>query len=119
MEGIPMTVPEQPGSKRRARKRADGEGSIRYSESKKLWIGRLMVGYRPDGKPDRFCCSGMGRPFEAIIRPRCEACGPPPAPWEGRWGRAGEAGPDGLPTMGPLGCNRTDSSAGNRQVAPV
>src|SRR4051794_26297751 len=38
--------------KRRARKRADGEGSIRFSETKKLWIGRVMVGYRPDGKAD-------------------------------------------------------------------
>jgi hypothetical protein len=38
--------------KTRKRKRPDGDGSIRYSESKKLWIGRVMVGYRPDGKPD-------------------------------------------------------------------
>jgi integrase len=37
---------------RKAKKRADGEGSIRYSESKKLWIGRVMVGRRLDGKPD-------------------------------------------------------------------
>ena len=36
----------------RKRKRPDGDGSIRYSEAKKLWIGRVMVGYRPDGKPD-------------------------------------------------------------------
>ena len=38
--------------KGRKRKRPDGDGSIRYSEAKKLWIGRVMVGYRPDGKPD-------------------------------------------------------------------
>ena len=37
---------------RKARKRADGEGSIRYSETKELWIGRLMVARRLDGKPD-------------------------------------------------------------------
>src|SRR3712207_1028429 len=40
------------GTKRRARKRADGEGSIRYSEKKKLWLARLMVGHRLDGRPD-------------------------------------------------------------------
>src|SRR5215212_3129871 len=39
-------------AKRKAKKRADGEGSIRWSEPKKLWIGRVMVGHRPDGKPD-------------------------------------------------------------------
>lgn len=38
--------------KRTKRKRADGEGSLYFSESKKLWVGKLMVGYRPDGKPD-------------------------------------------------------------------
>jgi integrase len=39
-------------AKRKAKKRADGEGSIRYSETKKLWIARVMVGNRLDGKPD-------------------------------------------------------------------
>ena len=39
-------------TKRKPRKRAAGEGSIRYSESKKLWIARVMVGRRLDGKPD-------------------------------------------------------------------
>jgi integrase len=38
--------------KRKAKKRAHGEGSLRYSEAKGLWIGRLMVGTRLDGKPD-------------------------------------------------------------------
>jgi integrase len=38
--------------KRRGRKRADGEGSIHYSEANKVWVARLMVGYLPDGKPD-------------------------------------------------------------------
>jgi len=47
-----MTTAAQPEAKRRARKRADGEGSIRYSEGKKLWLARLMVGYRLDGRPD-------------------------------------------------------------------
>jgi integrase len=37
---------------RRARKRADGEGSIKYRADKQLWVARLMVGRRPDGKPD-------------------------------------------------------------------
>src|SRR6266498_1064704 len=39
-------------TKRRGRKRADGEGSLRYVERKRLWVGRLMVGHRPDGRPD-------------------------------------------------------------------
>src|SRR3954451_15457312 len=46
----PMTT-EAP-TKRKAKKRPDGDGSIRYSEAKKLWIGRVMVGRRLDGKPD-------------------------------------------------------------------
>jgi integrase len=37
---------------RKARKRADGEGSIRWNETRKLFVARIMVGYRPDGKPD-------------------------------------------------------------------
>src|SRR4051794_12643605 len=47
-----MTTVDATVTKRKAKKRPDGDGSIRYSESKKLWIGRVMVGYRPDGKPD-------------------------------------------------------------------
>src|SRR3954452_25624614 len=46
------TTADQTPAKRKAKKRADGEGSIRWSETKKLWIGRVMVGYRLDGKPD-------------------------------------------------------------------
>src|SRR3954467_8037311 len=46
------TATEPAASKRKAKKRADGEGSIRWSEAKKLWIGRVMVGRRLDGKPD-------------------------------------------------------------------
>lgn len=34
-------------------KRGDGEGSLYLDERRGLWIGELMVGYRPDGKPDR------------------------------------------------------------------
>src|SRR3954454_24818993 len=37
---------------RKARKRADGEGFIRWNETRKLFVARIMVGYRPDGKPD-------------------------------------------------------------------
>src|SRR4051812_18564934 len=47
-----MTTVDPTPAKRKAKKRPDGDGSIRYSESKKLWIGRVMVGYRLDGKPD-------------------------------------------------------------------
>jgi integrase len=39
-----------PPAKRRAHKHADGEGSI--GAYKGGWRGRLMVGYRQDGKPD-------------------------------------------------------------------
>src|SRR5262249_30279285 len=49
--GMTTTADTTP-AKRKAKKRPDGDGSIRYSEAKKLWIGRVMVGYRPDGKPD-------------------------------------------------------------------
>ncbi len=38
-------------AKRQAHKRADGEGSI-SPYHKGGWRGRLMVGYKPDGKPD-------------------------------------------------------------------
>ncbi len=37
--------------KRSGHKRGDGEGSIRQ-RADGMWRGRLMVGYRPDGKPD-------------------------------------------------------------------
>lgn len=37
---------------RKPRKRASGEGSLRFNEKRKLWVGRLMVGRRLDGKPD-------------------------------------------------------------------
>jgi integrase len=47
-----MSTVSEGTPKRKAKKRADGEGSLRWSEAKKLWIGRVMVGYRPDGKPD-------------------------------------------------------------------
>ena len=39
-------------AKHKPKKRADGEGSIRWSEAKKLWLDRVMVGRRLDGKPD-------------------------------------------------------------------
>ena len=39
---------------RRARKRADGEGSLYFDAKKKLWVGSLQVGFKPDGRPDRF-----------------------------------------------------------------
>lgn len=34
-------------------KRADGEGSIYYNESKKLWCCTLQIGITSEGKPDR------------------------------------------------------------------
>jgi integrase len=46
-----MTIVPTP-TPRTAKKRAHGEGSLRWSETKQRWIGRLMVGYRLDGKPD-------------------------------------------------------------------
>jgi integrase len=38
--------------KRSGHKRGDGEGSIRQRKDG-MWRGEIMVGYRPDGKPDR------------------------------------------------------------------
>lgn len=34
-------------------KRGDGEGTLYLDAQRRLWIGEVMVGYRPDGKPDR------------------------------------------------------------------
>jgi integrase len=48
-----MTMRGRTEPTRRARKRADGEGSLSFDAAKKLWVGSLMVGYKPDGKPDR------------------------------------------------------------------
>ena len=39
-------------TKRRKGKRGDGEGSIRQRPDG-MWRGEIMVGYRPDGRPDR------------------------------------------------------------------
>ena len=47
-----MTVTGDSKPARKARKRADGEGSIRWNKARKLFVARIMVGYRPDGKPD-------------------------------------------------------------------
>ena len=40
-------------SSRKKRKRADGEGSLYFDAARGLWVGSVMLGYRPDGKPDR------------------------------------------------------------------
>ena len=37
---------------RKRKNRAAGEGTLYFDAKRKLWIGELMVGYRPDGKPD-------------------------------------------------------------------
>jgi integrase len=34
-------------------KRCNGEGNITYLDNKGLWMGRIMVGYKPDGKINR------------------------------------------------------------------
>jgi hypothetical protein len=51
-EGGRMTVTGESKPARKARKRADGEGSIRWNTARKLFVARIMVGYRPGGKPD-------------------------------------------------------------------
>ncbi|MCL4543989.1 MAG: site-specific integrase [Chloroflexi bacterium] len=48
-----MLTATQLPTKRRLRKRGDGEGTLYLDEQRGLWIGELMIGYRPDGKPDR------------------------------------------------------------------
>lgn len=45
---------------RRAHKRGDGEGSITQRADGR-WMGRLMVGYLPDGKADRRAVYGKSR----------------------------------------------------------
>jgi len=47
-------------AKRPARKRGDGEGSINEVRAG-LWRGSMMVGYRPDGRPDRRYVYGKTR----------------------------------------------------------
>jgi len=39
-------------TQRAAAKRLNGEGSIRFDERKQVWVWRLMVGYKLNGKPD-------------------------------------------------------------------
>jgi integrase len=39
-------------AKRKAKKRANREGTLYFDAKRKLWIGEVMVGYRPDGKAD-------------------------------------------------------------------
>lgn len=59
-----MTGADTGKSKRRARKRGAGEGSI-HRRPDGLWIGRLMVGRLPDGKPNR-------RQVSARTRDECQ-----------------------------------------------
>src|ERR671930_631584 len=49
MAGVAQTTQERT---RKARKRADGDGTISQHTTSGLWRGRLMVGRKPDGKPD-------------------------------------------------------------------
>src|SRR6266542_2320882 len=53
----PTTAPvpaAEPASKRKARKRADGEGTLSFDKKSRLWRGSLMVGMKTvtteDGK---------------------------------------------------------------------
>ncbi len=55
-----MTEARQPAAKRPAHKRGHGEGSIDQTPDGR-WRGRLMVGYKPDGKPDRRTLYGKTR----------------------------------------------------------
>jgi hypothetical protein len=49
MAGIAGTTQDRT---RKARKRADGEGTFSQHATSGLWRGRLMVGRKVDGKPD-------------------------------------------------------------------
>ena len=51
-KGDRMTVTGDAKPARKARKRADGEDSIRWNKARRLFVARIMVGYRSDGKPD-------------------------------------------------------------------
>lgn len=46
-------------------KRADGEGTIGFSKSKKLWYCSLQIGTKPNGKPDRIYRYG---PTQQIVK---------------------------------------------------
>ena len=39
-----------PEKRRKATRTADGEGGIYFDKKRKLWIGELMVGWKPDAK---------------------------------------------------------------------
>lgn len=56
-----MTAKALGSSEERRSKRGHGEGSIRYDEKRKQWVGKIMLGYRPDGKPDRRTVYGSTR----------------------------------------------------------
>jgi integrase len=58
MHNDATTTPERPA--RRARKRGDGEGTINQ-RADGLWRAQLMIGTRPDGKPDRRAVYGKTR----------------------------------------------------------
>lgn len=55
-----MANPKDGAVQRPPRKRGDGEGSI-DEVREGLWRGRVMVGYKPDGKPDRRVIYGKTR----------------------------------------------------------
>ena len=49
--GSNETAPTE--QKRKKKNRAAGEGTLYFDDKRKLWIGELMVGYKPDGKADK------------------------------------------------------------------
>lgn len=62
-----MSVPNAaPPQERKRRKRGDGEGSIRYSEKRRLWMAEIMVGLKADGSRDM-------RYVAAKTRKECQA----------------------------------------------
>lgn len=42
-------------------KRGHGDGSIRFDEKRNRWVGKIMLGYKPDGKPNRRTVYGKTR----------------------------------------------------------
>jgi integrase len=45
--------PSEAPPKKRGRKQADGAGSLYFDQKAGLWVGEVMVGYKPNGRPDR------------------------------------------------------------------
>jgi len=49
-EGVSQAQGEPLAKKRKETRNADGDGSLYFDKARKLWIGEVMVGWKPDAK---------------------------------------------------------------------